>query len=112
MKFIRSLFLAAMFCAGMPNLAAALTVDSFDDSQSAVATVINTPVTSVLHTTKAIGGVRRITATMTAGSNQLTGAVKNGKYNHSQDVGVKGRSLVVWDGDGTSAVPNPTGLHG
>ncbi|MCB0318087.1 MAG: putative metal-binding motif-containing protein [Bdellovibrionales bacterium] len=98
----------------IPAQAYSLTVDNFKNS-SHNATAVGAPSvdTDSSNTTSAIGGARTLRAENTFGTLKMELEVEAAleTISHSQDAGVKGESLVIWDGD-TSAALNSVGLGG
>lgn len=83
----------------------ALAIDDFNTIQTVTQTGVGTTGVSASGIADAIFGNRYIQATVTAGSAMervSSGGLNPGQLAHSQDAGVTGNSLVVWDGDASN----------
>jgi hypothetical protein len=91
-------------------------IDNFVTVQSALATAGSPVGSSALAAPEAIGGERDIHADLVSGSTALSVFVNpfGGEiFVHDSGAGVKGFSLIVWDGpDGDPTSINPVGLGG
>jgi hypothetical protein len=83
----------------------AMTIDNFNTVQTVTQTGIGTNGVSASGVGDAVFGERYIEATVTAGSAMervSSSGLNPGQLAHSQDAGVTGNSLVVWDGDSSN----------
>lgn len=79
------------------------------------ATLATTPQQSVLDDASILGGERDIQIVVTAGAGTMTtNASDDSEYlTHSQPVGLRGRTIITWDGnDNDASVLSATGLGG
>jgi len=74
---------------------------------------IGIPIASTIVGPGILGGERDVRVDLISGANGTRISVVIATYDHSQDVTVKGTSMVAWDGiDGNGLVVNPIGLGG
>jgi hypothetical protein len=93
----------------------AQTIDTFDKDQEVSQTGTGSAFGSVNDAASIIGTNREVTATITVGGGSLTVKVNTavtGHLGHSQETGVRGSTLITYDGDddGGAAGLDPDGL--
>ncbi|NOT01860.1 MAG: DUF4215 domain-containing protein [Phycisphaerales bacterium] len=105
--------------AGALNARAGILIDDFTTGQGPLTLTAPGGVGGTIGSVVSGGGIllteRDIEVNMTAGAGGLdiTVLVIGGTFNHSQDVTVKGKSLLAWDGvDGSSSLIDHDGLGG
>jgi len=84
----------------LPNPAHALLIDNFTVSQTVTQTGVGTSGIGATGVTGAIFGDRYLQATVTQGTASLrvsANGLNPGQLTHSQDSGVTGNSLTIWD---------------
>lgn len=121
-KAIGFLFMMAVLLWGSApqpaHAAGGVIIDEFEeiaDAQILNVTLATSPQQSTLDHASIIGGERDAQVVVTAGSGTMTTNTSDpaGFLNHSQPVGLRGRTILTWDGnDNNAAVLNATGLGG
>jgi hypothetical protein len=122
-RLIRLLVVVALFAVmlfhAVPRAGAApLLVDDFNVITNALVlsvTMANSPqngLTDDPGTSSILGGERDVQGIVTAGDGTMTiNASDSSLFSHSQPVGLRGQSIITWDGnDGNAAVLNGNGL--
>lgn len=106
--WLPAVLLSCFLCRG----ALALTIDEFAGSHDINAHPGETK-SLTLTSTSSIGRYRTLSASGNTGLAGLSvnSSVEGGVFNHSQDAGVTGSSMIVWDGDSDNLL-NFTGLGG
>ncbi len=95
-----------------------VVIDEFEeitDAQILTSTLATSPQQSTLDHASILGGERDLQIIVTAGAGTITTNTSepSGFFDHSQPVGLRGRSILTWDGnDNNAAVLNATGLGG
>lgn len=79
----------------------AISIDDFTDNQYVQSTNASNINISTAASLNCIGGKRKFVTTFLSGgtTGKVSLASSLGELGHSQDVGVRGRSVVIWDGD-------------
>jgi len=89
---------AALFCAGH---ATAVSIDTFETSQSLLAATSGTPTnSSVVSGAGIVGGDRFLEAQYGSGPGAATVVVNDGRLAYGAAMGTAGGGRVVWDSDG------------
>lgn len=109
--------LAVVMEGAAPRPAAAeVVIDDFEEVQDAQilsATLATSPVGSTLDHASILGGERdaQVLVTAAAGTMTVNTSDASGHVNHSQEAGLRGRTILTWDGnDNNAGVLNPIGL--
>ncbi len=122
-RFIRLIVVIALFATlffhAIPRASAApITVDDFNRITNALVlnvTLANTPQSGFTDDPSILGGERDVEGQVTFGTGTMSinASDATGYYAHSQPVGLRGRSIITWDGlDFGNPLVNPTGLGG
>ena len=104
--------LAAVFTLFAVNPAFSLVIDSFEGNLVATSTGTIKIAYAAAAVPSAIGGTRSFRTEIVAGPSKLELESFAGNLWHSQNSGVSGKSLAMWDGDADPGVFNPAGLGG
>ncbi len=121
-RFVRLIVVVALFATlffhAVPRASAApINVDDFNRITDALVlgvTLANTPQFGFTTDPSILGNERDVTGIVITGTGTLSinASDPTGYFSHSQPVGLRGRSIITWDGPDGNPLVNPTGLGG